>query len=81
MIQLTFEPAFDAFHSVYRLLRLFPIIKKHGSAHRDFLRILDFYQLFPHRIESIRLQPSHQKYKKISGVYADRKPYGQQPDD
>lgn len=81
MIQLTYEPALDPFHAVYRLLRLRPIIAKHGPLHRDHVRILDFYQLSPHRIGSIRLTPQHRKYRKLATHYAGAAPYAQQPED
>jgi ABC-3C biological conflict system middle component len=81
MAQLTYEPALDPFHAAYRLLRLRPIIAKHGPLHRDHVRILDFYQLFPFRIEGIRLTPQHRRYRKLALDYASIRPYGEQPDD
>src|SRR5260221_12212619 len=81
MIQITFQPAFDPFHSIFRLLRLSPIIERYGPLHRDHLRILDFYLLFPFRIGDIRLTPQHRKFKKLAADYATAKPYGDQPED
>jgi len=49
--------------------------------HRDHVRILDFYLLFPFRIEGIRLTPKHRKYRKLGSKYEMRKPYGDQPDE
>lgn len=81
MIPLSFQPALDPFHAVYRTLRLFPLIKRHGALHRDQVRILDYYLLNPHRISEIRLTPRHRKYRGLATMWASRKPYGQQPDD
>jgi ABC-three component (ABC-3C) system Middle Component 5 len=81
MIQLTFQPAFDPFHAVYRLLRLRPTIAEHGPLHQDHVRILDFYLLFPFRVAGIRLMPKHRSYKRLATAYAAAKPYGDQPDD
>jgi len=81
MIQLSFQPAFDPFHAVYRLLRLWPILKQFGPLHRDQVRILDFYLLFPFRADAIRLIPKHRKYKRLASDYSGTKPYGNQPDD
>jgi hypothetical protein len=81
MIQLTYEPAFDAFHAAFRTLRLRPILKKEKPLHRDHVRMIDFYQLFPHRIEGIRLMPQHKKYRRLAAAYESKKPYGEQPDD
>jgi hypothetical protein len=81
MIRLTFEPAFDPFHTIFRLLRLRTIIAKTGPLPRDHVRILDFFLLFPFRIASIRLAPHHRRYRKLASKYEAAKPYGEQPDD
>jgi hypothetical protein len=80
MIQLTYEPALDPYHTAFRFLRLRPIIAQHGPLHRDHARILDFYQLFPFRINEIRLMPKHRRFRKLAETYASAKPYGEQPD-
>ena len=81
MIQLTFEPSLDPFHAVFRFLRLRPMIAGLGALSRDHLRILDFYLLFPFRIEAIRLTHQDRKYRKLSAQYESAKPYGEQPED
>jgi hypothetical protein len=81
MTQLTYEPAFDAFHAAFRVLRLLPFLTGSKPLHRDHMRILDFYQLFPHRIEGIRLMPQHRKYRRLASAYESKRPYGEQPDD
>ncbi len=81
MIQLTYEPTFDAFHAAFRALRIRPIFRKDKPLHRDHVRIIDFYQLFPHRIEGIRLMPQHKKYRRLATTYESKRPYGEQPDD
>jgi len=45
------------------------------------MRILDFYLLFPFRIEGIRLRREDRKYRKLAGEYEKNKPYGDQPED
>lgn len=81
MIQLTFEPALDPFHAIFRFLRLRDVFTSIGPVHRDLARILDFYLLFPFRVEGIRLTPQDRKYKSLSKTYAISKPYGEQPED
>jgi hypothetical protein len=81
MIQLTYEPALDPFHGVFRLLRLRPIASKHGPLARDHVRVLDFYQLFPYRIDGIRLMPQHRKYRRLASEYQTAAPYGGYPED
>ncbi|TPI75362.1 ABC-three component system middle component 5 [Mesorhizobium sp. B2-8-9] len=80
MTQLSFQPAFDAFHAVFRFLRLRNVAGSSDGLAYDKLRILDFYLLFPHKIRDIRLTASHQKFKKLSDKYAHTKPYGELPD-
>jgi hypothetical protein len=81
MIQLTYEPAFDAFHAAFRTLRLRPILRREKPLHSDHVRIIDFYQLFPHRIEGIRLMQQHRKYRRLAAAYESKKPYGELPED
>ena len=81
MIQLSFQPAFDSFHAVYRFLRLFPIIRRLGGLHRDQVRILDYYVLFPHRLAGVRFMQPHRRCKSLGNKYSERKPYGEQPED
>jgi hypothetical protein len=81
MIQISYQPAFDPFHAIYRLLRLRPVISASGPLRRDHVRLLDFYLTFPFRIDAIRLLPKHRRYKNLASLYANAKPYGDQPDD
>jgi hypothetical protein len=76
--QLTFQPALDPFHAIFRIFRLLQAVNQ--PAPLDLTRILDFYLLFPFRIRSLRLAPKHQKYKKLSEKYAHLTPYGEQPE-
>jgi hypothetical protein len=81
MIQLSFQPAFDPYHAVFRILRLRGIVERFGPLHKDLLRILDFYLLFPFRIDGIRMLRQHRKFKKLASAYMSAKPYGNQPED
>jgi hypothetical protein len=80
MIQLTYEPALDPYHTTFRLLRLRPTIAHHGPLHRDHVRILDFYQLYPFRIDEIRLMQKHRRFRRLAEKYESVRPYGEQPD-
>jgi hypothetical protein len=81
MIQLSYQPALDPFHSIFRTLRLLPTVRKVGALHRDHLRILDFYLLFPFRISKARLIPKHRRFRRLAAEYEAVKPYSEQPDD
>lgn len=79
MIQITFQAAFDPFHTVFRFLRIFSAIKDLGDVTIEQIRILDFYLLFPFRSDEVRLLPAHRKYKKMSTSTVHLKPYGDLP--
>ena len=79
MSQLVFQSALDPYHAMFRLLRLFPILKG-AVLSRDHVRILDFYLLFPFLISAVRLSREGQHFKKLARKYANLKPYGQQPE-
>jgi hypothetical protein len=72
MIQLTYEPALDPFHAIFRFLRLRPLLAK--PIHRDQAHILDFYQLFPYRVDAIRLTQPHRRFRRLTSEYATRRP-------
>lgn len=54
MIHLSYHPAFDAFHCIFRILRL-QRFSKIESIESDKLRMLDYYLLFPWRAGAVRL--------------------------
>lgn len=79
MMQLTFQPAYDSYHAIFRLFRLRNILES-TRAYRDTARILDFYLLFPFRIDEIRLSPKHRGYRKLASTYSNIQPYGGLPE-
>lgn len=81
MIQLTYQPAFDPFHSVFRFLRLRQAVLMHGALPRDHVRVLDFYLMFPFRSNDVRVFPRHRKFKKLAQQYSNARPYGDLPGD
>lgn len=80
MIQLSYQPALDPFHTVFRCIRLQQSVLAGRSLELDHVKILDFYLLFPFRCGEIRLLPSHRRFKSISKKYAHTQPYGGLPD-
>jgi hypothetical protein len=77
---LTFQPAFDVFHTMFRYLRIRDALDE-TVVHRDQLRIADFYLAFFFRAESIRLKPKDQSIKKIARRIGPPSSYQRQPDD
>lgn len=81
MTQLTYNEAFDPYHAAFRFLRLHLGCDLSTKVHFDKLRILDFYLLFPFRLQSMKLMAGDTGWRKTSKSYEDRAPYGMMPDD
>lgn len=81
MTQLTYNEAFDPYHAVFRFLRLHLACDISAKLPFDTLRILDFYLLFPFRLQAIRFFSIDTAWRKISKSYEDQMPYGTMPDD
>lgn len=81
MIQISYQPAFDPYHTMYRLIRILIACGDAASLLVDHVRILDFYLLFPFRISNIRLVPQHRRFRSAALTYEDRRPYGSPPED
>lgn len=81
MTQLTYNEAFDPYHAVFRFLRLHLACDIRSKLPFDTLRILDFYLLFPFRLQAIKLFASDTGWRKISKSYEDLAPYGAMPED
>lgn len=80
MVQLSFEPALDPYHTMFRALRLMPIIETIGRLERDHVRILDFFLVFPFKLPDLRLKPEHRRFRALGKRYAAQKPYAEQPE-
>jgi len=81
MIQLTYEPAFDPLHSMFRALRLREAVDPNVRVPRDLYRILDFYLLFPQRLGEARLRQEHRGLKTRAAHTSRAPPYGPRPED
>ncbi|OWQ95859.1 hypothetical protein CDQ92_13940 [Sphingopyxis bauzanensis] len=81
MTQLTYNEAFDAYHAVFRFLRLHLACDMGTKLPFDTLRILDFYLLFPFRLQAMKFFADDMGWRKISKRYEDCAPYGEMPED
>lgn len=81
MTQLTYNEAFDPYHATFRFLRLHLGCGITSRLPFDTLRILDFYLLFPFRLQSMRLYAEDMSWRKVSKSYEKQAPYGAMPDD
>lgn len=60
---LMYHPALDPYHAAFRTLQLLSV-EPSREFHRDQLRILDFYLLFPVAIEQIRLPVAARSFRR-----------------
>ena len=81
MIQLSFQPALDPFHTMFRFLRLHPILRSNEALAVEHVRILDFYIAFPIRASDIRVRTEHRRLKAAVLKTGWTLPYGDQPED
>jgi hypothetical protein len=81
MTQLTYNEAFDPYHAVFRIIRLGSVCLQDRKISFDMLRILDFYLLFPFRIQGMSLLSEDIAWRSISKSYSWMTPYGGMPDD
>jgi hypothetical protein len=81
MMQLSYQPAFDPFHAVFRFLRMREAVIGDISLHEDHLKILDFFLLFPFRIPNIQFKQAHRGLRNLSRKFENMRPYGDLPED
>ncbi|WP_074634639.1 ABC-three component system middle component 5 [Sulfitobacter pontiacus] len=81
MTQLTYNEAFDPYNAIFRIIRLNDACLFSEKTSFDMLRILDFYLLFPFRIQGISLYAEDVSWRSISRSYEWMVPYGGMPDD
>lgn len=81
MIQLSFEPAYDAYHAIFRHLRLRDLATGENGLPIDQFRILDYYLMFPFRLEQFRLKRGHGRYRAMFRRLAAEPRYVEHPSD
>ncbi|WP_145140044.1 ABC-three component system middle component 5 [Roseomonas gilardii] len=78
VIQLSYQPAFDAAHAIFRFLRIKIFL---GLINIEFekLRILDFYLLFPFQAAGIRLRTEDVWVRAIAKKLEGHRSYAKLP--
>ncbi|MDA9918524.1 hypothetical protein N9D37_01365 [Erythrobacter sp.] len=76
MIQISFEPAFDPYHTAFRFLAQTRYVAEPIAAQRA--RIFDIYVLEPFRVKDIRV-PQKLKSKAKAAANCQRPLYGRRP--
>lgn len=80
---MMYNPAFDPFHGIYRMLLILKDFEGEECVEVDRLRIYDFYLLFPYKAYKIRLRPTEKKYREQLRQFIDPKknPYNESTND
>ncbi|QCL95752.1 ABC-three component system middle component 5 [Agrobacterium tumefaciens] len=81
MTQLTYNEAFDPYHAAFRFLRIHLACGISAKVPFDTMRILDFYLLFPFRLQRMRFFDQDTGWRKVSKSYVEQAPYGAMPED
>ena len=61
----TYNPAFDLYHSIYRMAHIAAKLDGGENLEVDKARIWDFYLLFPDKVYSIKLNKNEEKIKEL----------------
>ncbi|WP_170432973.1 ABC-three component system middle component 5 [Ruegeria arenilitoris] len=82
MTQLSYQPAFDPYNAMFRLLQLRERSWLTQAVPYDALRIADFFLLFPFFLQDkdIRYKPEHRSIRSVGKKYKAEKPYSRLPD-
>lgn len=74
-----FQPAFDALHTTFRMLRLRRLLG--GKEYQiEVYQILDFYLLFPFRLAEVSLSEPTLNLRALGKKYSSHKPYSDVPE-
>jgi len=71
---IVYHPAFDLYHSVYRLLQILTHFERSQYVEVDRLRIWDYYLLFPDQMQTIKLKREETDIKKLISYYIIKSP-------
>lgn len=77
MIQIAYQPAYDAFHTIFRFFQLDDVGVK--NIETDRYRILDYYLCFPSELRKFRFPPKHVRFRKTGERFAQISSFEKRP--
>lgn len=80
MTQLTYQAAFDVYHTMFRILRLRAVLTD-KNIHLDAVRIADYFLAFPYRLSIVKFRQENRSFRKLPVRYENLRPYGDRPSD
>lgn len=81
MTQLTYNAAFDSYHTIFRIFRARHSILVQNDYALDTVRIIDFFLMFPYKLQNFSFKTEDLRFRSVSKKFERLKPYGDQPID
>ena len=78
---ITFQPALDPHHTIFRILRLSVGLSQSLPLEIDKVRIIDYYLAFPFRASAFQFRRGQSALRRAVETYENVRPYGGFPDD
>lgn len=69
---ITYNPAFDLYHSIYRMAHIVERLDEGECFEIDKVRIWDFFMLFPDKVYSITIRREEEDLRKYRSLYLKR---------
>jgi hypothetical protein len=69
---ITYNPAFDLFHGIFRMAHIAAKLEEGESFEVDRMRIWDFYLLFPDKVHGITIRQDEEELRKYRSTYLKR---------
>ena len=66
---ITYNPAFDLYHSIFRMAHIAAKLDGDESLEIDKVRIWDFYLLFPDKVHTITIRRDEEELRKYRSTY------------
>lgn len=66
---ITYNPAFDLYHSIFRMAHIAAKLDGDESLEIDKVRIWDFYMLFPDKVHNITIRRDEEDLRNYRSTY------------
>ena len=76
---IVYQPAFDLYHTLFRIMKLLSYFEKNDYIEIERLRIWDYYLLFPNKLKEVTLKQNEKQIKDLINNYIvkPKNPYEQ----
>lgn len=76
---IVYQPSFDVYHTLYRIIKLLSYFERDEYIEIDRLRIWDYYLLFPNKLKDISFKQDEKQIKDLINNYIlkPKNPYEQ----